>query len=619
MGIGDGHDLKSPRFAGDPILEACFDGEHRMVLGEEGDAVKAIQQALVDLNYLLPLHGIDSKYGDETAGQVARFKREHGITPSDGVVGPKTMAALDALFPPPPPISLDTLKAKWFLDFSQPSTDLPPVARYPSSTIGVWTDGNHVETLMDGQEYMKEWYDALIGMSGHSGSEYYHANWLTNDVRVLGESYASSSALNTLIYVFGNGVKFHLLLSGQDPQRLVNQMTIDYLANANVKSAFLDTRYPQSGTIGSNHQKFYIFKAQELGKYSAFIGSIDINTARWDRDLHMSNDPERGSILPVPSSGSGARPTTTGRVGPSHDFGIKVTGPAVPELEQSFRDRWRDPTLNPPPTPPILTPLSPPGAAVGSHSVQMLHTYGRTTIPPGYSWSPTGEFTIWAAYLKAIKAATTYIYLEDQYFLPFDSPPRFNRPPGQREADIVFQLGEAIKRSVKVIVLVPEKLEEPVISGFIRDQRALGVFYLAQIAIAEAAAGRTGDFLIASLNNGIEPIFVHSKLMICDDEYVNLGSANVNQRSMTHDSEINIAVLDAGGAFARDLRKRLWTHYVGSPTGLHNFSTAYPIFKASVLGKVGRLRPFSMEPVKPGYGHDRMMKIIDPYAGPPRP
>ena len=27
MTIGDGHDLKSPRFAGDEVLEACYDNE----------------------------------------------------------------------------------------------------------------------------------------------------------------------------------------------------------------------------------------------------------------------------------------------------------------------------------------------------------------------------------------------------------------------------------------------------------------------------------------------------------------------------------------------------------------------------------------------------------------
>jgi phosphatidylserine/phosphatidylglycerophosphate/cardiolipin synthase-like enzyme len=41
-------------------------------------------------------------------------------------------------------------------------------------------------------------------------------------------------------------------------------------------------------------------------------------------------------------------------------------------------------------------------------------------------------------------------------------------------------------------------------------------------------------------------IYIHSKLMIIDDVFLTLGSANLNQRSMSADSEINVAVTGAG-------------------------------------------------------------------------
>lgn len=48
------------------------------------------------------------------------------------------------------------------------------------------------------------------------------------------------------------------------------------------------------------------------------------------------------------------------------------------------------------------------------------------------------------------------------------------------------------------------------------------------------------SFQAASRNSRRFMIYVHSKGMIVDDEYVILGSANINQRSMegTRDSEI---------------------------------------------------------------------------------
>jgi Putative peptidoglycan binding domain len=103
--IGDGHDLTSSRFAGDPVLEACFDGEHWMRAPQTGAAVEKMQQALIDAGYTLPKFGVDGKYGNETAAAVSKFKQDRSISPSDGVIGPKTMAAFDALFstgPTPP-------------------------------------------------------------------------------------------------------------------------------------------------------------------------------------------------------------------------------------------------------------------------------------------------------------------------------------------------------------------------------------------------------------------------------------------------------------------------------------------------------------------------------------
>lgn len=56
-------------------------------------------------------------------------------------------------------------------------------------------------------------------------------------------------------------------------------------------------------------------------------------------------------------------------------------------------------------------------------------------------------------------------------------------------------------------------------------------------------------------------IYIHSKLMIVDDLFLTLGSANLNHRSMAVDSEINIAVLDP--VHARELRKKIWNQLTG--------------------------------------------------------
>lgn len=56
-------------------------------------------------------------------------------------------------------------------------------------------------------------------------------------------------------------------------------------------------------------------------------------------------------------------------------------------------------------------------------------------------------------------------------------------------------------------------------------------------------------------------IYIHSKLLLIDDTYITLGSANLNQRSMAVDSEINLATVAPDKA--ADLRRRIWGQLSG--------------------------------------------------------
>jgi phosphatidylserine/phosphatidylglycerophosphate/cardiolipin synthase-like enzyme len=65
-------------------------------------------------------------------------------------------------------------------------------------------------------------------------------------------------------------------------------------------------------------------------------------------------------------------------------------------------------------------------------------------------------------------------------------------------------------------------------------------------------------------------IYIHSKLLLIDDGFFTLGSANLNQRSMASDSEINVATDNPKAA--ADLRRRVWGLHTGgaekcSPAG----------------------------------------------------
>lgn len=95
--LGDNRDLFADRFAGDPVLEACLDGERILQQGSSGDAVTKIQQALIDAGFPLPQFGADGSFGTETKNALKDFQRASSLV-DDGKVGPATMSALDGLY-----------------------------------------------------------------------------------------------------------------------------------------------------------------------------------------------------------------------------------------------------------------------------------------------------------------------------------------------------------------------------------------------------------------------------------------------------------------------------------------------------------------------------------------
>lgn len=110
MTIGDGHDLQSPRFAGDDVLEACYDNERFLRRGDSGSAVQKIQQALMSMGFSSPRLGADGDFGEETEIAVRSYQTARGLT-ADGIIGPSTIGNLDSeLIQPEPPNPSSTLQ-----------------------------------------------------------------------------------------------------------------------------------------------------------------------------------------------------------------------------------------------------------------------------------------------------------------------------------------------------------------------------------------------------------------------------------------------------------------------------------------------------------------------------
>ena len=92
--------LRSERFAGDPMLEAAAKSQPPLEKGCKGEGVEALQGALLDLGYDLPISTAngtkppDGIFGTETDAAVRAFQADQKLA-IDGDVGMNTMRALD--------------------------------------------------------------------------------------------------------------------------------------------------------------------------------------------------------------------------------------------------------------------------------------------------------------------------------------------------------------------------------------------------------------------------------------------------------------------------------------------------------------------------------------------
>uniref|UniRef100_A0A0E0E3N8 Phospholipase D n=1 Tax=Oryza meridionalis TaxID=40149 RepID=A0A0E0E3N8_9ORYZ len=230
----------------------------------------------------------------------------------------------------------------------------------------------------------------------------------------------------------------------------------------------------------------------------------------------------------------------------------------------------------------------------------------------------TIDRSIQDAYIHAIRRAKNFIYIENQYFLGSSFAWKADgiRPediealhliPREISLKIVNKI-EAGERFA-VYVVLPMWPEGPPASGSVQaildwQRRTMEMMYY-DIAVALEAKRIDADprdyltfFCLGNrevkLNGEYEPagrpldgtdyakaqkarrfmIYVHSKMMIVDDEYIIVGSANINQRSMDggRDSEIAMGAfqpchLNTKGLVARGqihgFRMSLWYEHLG--------------------------------------------------------
>jgi phosphatidylserine/phosphatidylglycerophosphate/cardiolipin synthase-like enzyme len=90
--------------------------------------------------------------------------------------------------------------------------------------------------------------------------------------------------------------------------------------------------------------------------------------------------------------------------------------------------------------------------------------------------------------------------------------------------------------------------------------------------LRQAGGDKVRIFVKSPFGADVAHSYVHAKTWIFDDQFAIIGSANVNRRSWTHDSEIDVGVYDestnsrSSYTFAHRLRISLWAEHLNMNT-----------------------------------------------------
>ncbi|XP_037764488.1 phospholipase D1 isoform X1 [Chelonia mydas] len=300
---------------------------------------------------------------------------------------------------------------------------------------------------------------------------------------------------------------------------------------------------------------------------------------------------------------------TTPRM-PWHDISSVVHGKAARDVARHFIQRWNFTKIMKPKyrslSYPFLLPKSQRTASEMKYQVPESVCANVQVLRSAADWSAGIKYheeSIHNAYVSVIENSKHYIYIENQFFISCADDKVVSNKIGDTIAQRILKAHREKKR-YRVYVVIPllPGFEGDISTGGGNALQAIMHFNYRTMcrgdnSILEQLKAEIGDQWInyisfcglrtyAELDGNLvtELIYVHSKLLIADDNTVIIGSANINDRSMLgkRDSEMAIIVQDTetvpsvmdgkdykAGRFAQSLRLRCFRVVLGCSADLN--------------------------------------------------
>ncbi|GAB9467997.1 hypothetical protein Gpo141_00005325, partial [Globisporangium polare] len=410
----------------------------------------------------------------------------------------------------------------WFLSDAEITHSRGGVTR---DDLSVYTSGNEVTAFVASNEYFHAIYEDVA----KCGAEHriFLTGWSVDQVPFKPEE-DPTGELTSFVSVFGNaisrGANFHALVWSNLLETEQNVKMRDLLhalpssENGGKAHFIFDDRL--AAHTNAHHQKSVIIERKD--DLVAYVGGVDLTSDRWDTILHDQD---------VLRTQTGIQRAYNGWV----DAHVRLVGPASKDVAANFIARWNSNTkpsvdiiddfLNFENPDSVDLPVGTCGVDpekdskhIGTHNVQIARTFSCEY--KNYEFAPKGETSIFQARIKAIRNAKNYIYIEDQYFVLVPQ--------------LLEELLKVLPRLQRIIVMVPRPDSSATLGGYEK-------YMYDNVDPIQKKFPNKFQFYTTKKSRSI---YVHTKLVIIDDVYLSIGSANWNRRSMTSDSEISANVVD---------------------------------------------------------------------------
>ena len=334
---------------------------------------------------------------------------------------------------------------------------------------------------------------------------------------------------------------------------------------------------------GSHHQKTLV-----IDDRIAFCGGIDITAERWDRRDHLDFDEGR------------QRPFTGRCYEPWHDATMAVDGDAARALGDLARLRWKIATGV------ELAPANPHRGDPWPKGLKPI--FRNVPVAVARTRGKNGDISelreIEALFLDLIRCAKRTVYFETQYFA--------SRVIAEAIAERLQE-----KDGPEFVVINPRTGK-----GWLDEDVMSPARY--ELVTALRHRDRHGRFRIYSpVTEGSQDIYVHAKIMIVDDLFLRVGSANLNNRSMGLDSECDLLVDGRNDSRAQATIRRIRSDLLAEHLGLTpaQFTRTHQR-EGSLIGAIEALRGsgrtlWPIEPRRPGTIKGKLARseLLDPEAG----